>query len=156
EAFINDPNGAWIRPIARKHAGVSDGELRAELATLAQQSLTAHNPKLRAVITVAQPALMNEPEVFNQGAPIIAALFGAFSMVLIIACTNIANMLLARGEARRKEIAIRLSLGAPVSRLVRQLLAESVLLGVAGGFTGLAIARITGQLLLTAMAAGQS
>lgn len=154
EAFINDPNGAWLRVLARKHPGISDAQLRAELTTHAQKSLTEHNPKLTAVVTIAAPALMNDPIVFRQGAPVGVALYAAFSLVLIIACTNVANMLLARGEARRKEMAIRLSLGAPVSRLVRQLLAESVLLGLAGGFAGLVLARIAGQVLLAALTSG--
>ncbi len=73
--------------------------------------------------------------------PIVWTIMGAVILVLLVACTNIANLMLARGAARRHELAVRLALGAPRWRLVREILAESAILASVGAIAGLGIAR---------------
>jgi putative ABC transport system permease protein len=123
----------------RVRPGVSRTEAQTELNTVAAQ-LTSAYPKDYEEIAGASLQTFNER--FN-GGPIRAiflAMMGAVGFVLLIACANVANLQLSRSAARAREIAVRIAMGATRWRVVRQLLIESVLLGVIGGLLGLGLA----------------
>jgi putative ABC transport system permease protein len=123
--------------LGRLQTGVSIAQGGAELAAVARR-LEREHPDSNAGRGVLVESL-HADTVDELRRPLLV-LMGAVAFVLLIACTNVANLVLPRALARRRELAIRAALGARRSRLIRQLLAESLLLGVAGGLTGLALA----------------
>ena len=127
--------------VGRLKPGVSAAQAEASLNLLAAQlAKDFPNENEGLGIQVIPPGFV-VPQFRNAMLGVSAALMGLVALVLLIACANLANLLLARATERSKEIAIRLSIGASRARIVRQLLTESVMLAVAGGLTGVALAR---------------
>lgn len=135
----------YLTVIGRMREGVSLKEARAEVETVYERVRQQH-PQDLAKWRVRLVG-MHDDLVADVRQPLLV-LLGGVGFLLLIACTNVANLLLARGTARRREVAIRTAIGATRARLIRQLLSESLLLALLGSFAGLLLAQWgTGALL---------
>jgi predicted permease len=137
-AGFEDRDNFSFQAIARLAPGKTLEETRAELAGMARQ-VAEQYPTLRAETSVTALPLSSVivGERVSRG---LWLFLGAVSLVLLIGCVNVANLLLARSSARQREIAIRAALGAGRGRLVRQLLTESLAIGALGGVAGVGLA----------------
>ena len=145
--LLNDRSARWLSIVGRLADGVEPGLATSEFNLLANQQWNLY-PKSWNNIRGESRAVTIQPERESRLDPslrggilgFIVMLWAIIGLVLIVACANVANLLLGRSVARRKETAIRLALGAQRGRLIRQLLTESVTLSMIGGLMGLLLA----------------
>ncbi|HEX3684824.1 MAG TPA: ABC transporter permease [Bryobacteraceae bacterium] len=149
--FRNDRTVHNILCVARLRRGTSVGQAQAEMNTL-QQHIDELNPATeKGLATSIHP--LKQDLVGDIGGTLML-LLGAVGVVLLIACANVANLLLARSAGRAREFAVRRALGAGRMQIVRQIITESVLLSCVGGMLGLGLAKLGLGVLLRAAPAG--
>ncbi len=150
--LLDSPNAKWLRLIGRRKRGLSIAQVQANLASRwAQLDRKIKDSRLQIL-----PGGQGLFDLRRQFSLPLRLLMGASALVLLVACANLASLLLARATSRRQEIALRLSLGASRGRLMRQLLTESMLLSAIGGIFGIAIAYWGGPVLVALMSRGRA
>jgi predicted permease len=156
-SILHNPDQNWLYPIGRLRRGASTAAISAKLSSSLRQFLNTRPiyvafgtqseiPKQHVVLTPAGGGIQNLQMETGRG---IRMLMILSTVVLLIACANIANLLLARTTSRRGEIAIRMAMGSARSRLIRQMITESVLLACIGGVAGLAVAYLGSRTILS-------
>jgi len=137
----------WLHVLARLRPGVSLPQARVEIQTIARRLAQSYPQSNAGISTTLVPISQADTGAQELMAPLLKTLLGAGAVLLLIVCANVANLMLLRATARQKEFGIRLALGASGSRVIGQLLLESLLLAGLGGVPGLVLAgRMAGWL----------
>jgi predicted permease len=156
--WLKSENNSWISLIGRLRSNISPGQAEANLNLIFQQALggdygaalSADDRKaLRDEHIHVTPGGLGFSNLRQDYRTPLLLLMGIVGLVLLIACVNVANLLLARSSARNREIAVRLAIGAAQSRILQQLLTESIVLAVLGGVAGSLLAIFGVRLLVT-------
>lgn len=148
---VNDRDGRSLRVFGRLRDGMALEQAQAQMDTVAQR-LAEQYPKTNAKLGIRVVPL--QEKVVGPVRPMLLVLLATVTFVLLIACANVANLLLTRAVGRQKEIALRIAIGASRTRLLRQLLTESLMLACIGGVAGLVLARGGVQLLANLLPPG--
>jgi predicted permease len=154
--YVHDPEFRWLYMIGRVKPGVSLPALREKLTALLKHSFAQTKmfsskqdqrllAKAHVVLTPGGPGIQDLRDQYESN---LRLLLTISALVLLIACANVANLLLVRGTSRQSEMSLRIALGAKRSRIVRQLLSESLLLSCISGLVGLAVAYLGTTMLL--------
>jgi predicted permease len=156
-SILHVPDSNWLYAVGRIKPGVRIAALQDKMSGSLRQFLSMQPgyardggatliPKQHVVIVPGGAGIQNLQKETGKGLYLLMTIAG---LVLLVACANVANLLLARGTTRRAETSVRMALGAARSRLMRQTLTESLLLGCAGGLAGLAFAYVGTRTILT-------
>jgi macrolide transport system ATP-binding/permease protein len=146
--MLSSANTSWLIVMGRLKPSASMASARSDLAVIAGRLPAAANSGRTYRLDAGRSTLSTLPEIRTLVLAIGSIVLAAVALVLLIACANIANLLLARATTRRREIAVRMALGAGRGRLIQQLLTESLLLAAIGGFAGFMAASWTSRAIV--------